>query len=140
MKQFKNYIALLVLLTIFWSSGGATVYSHFCKGANIAISSYVEIDHNKIEQECLKEKPVKTSCHETEQEEPCCSDKVEFDTFEQVQSEYNQFVFHPFFVCIIPSVEEFKLQQQFGINNTYFNKPPPGLTIKKSILFQQFLC
>ena len=139
MNQLKRHIALFFLLTIVWSSGGATVYSHFCKGANIAISSYVKIDHEQIEKECLKELAVQKSCHETEQGEPCCSDKVEFDTFEQVQPAIDQYVFLPV-VSTVPVSFSLLSELVSPKTSVYFNKPPPKFESRKSFLFHQFLC
>lgn len=139
MNRFKRHIALFFLLTIVWSSGGATVYSHFCKGADIAISSYVKIDHENIEQKCIHEQAVKESCHENEHDNSCCSDKVEFDTFDQVQAVWQDFLFlSTTLQQIIPVTIQQKIKKSEIV--VHFNKPPPTFESRKSFLFHQFLC
>lgn len=135
----KKQIALLFLLAVCWSSGGATVYSHFCKGSNSSISSYLEIDHEEFELNCVKAKEVKKSCHQAEQEDPCCSDKVEFDTFEQIQPTTEIYSLTPLqnIIVVLPELVIIPSQKA---STAYYNKPPPDFESRKSFLFHQFLC
>jgi len=133
-KQIISRIVTLFLVVVFVAvSGGATIYSNFCKTENVFEQGFVKVKHT-----CTIEM-VKKSCHdETPDESGCWDSDVKQEFVEQVNSPIQSFeIYLPeialFDFLILPTTQEMN-------EYTFIGESPPLYKPPLVIELQQWLC
>lgn len=140
MKWMQKSLVFGFLMAFMWSSGGATIYTHYCSMQQEKTIHLSKFSNHQSHDGCEMEKQ---SCCEKQQSEEsdCCIDSTVFDTIDQVQPSDKEFSLetglhfasHEMFdVVSLPT--RHKLVERI-------HRPPPLVASTSFIiLFQRFLC
>lgn len=143
MKQnLKHIVVIALALVMITISGGATLYSHFCKMENSLETSFSKIEHKcaeeKVQKSCHQEEP-EDACHDEDSEEKdCCNSFAEYETVDQVNSSVESFVVELPVLAILYNL--IPMEATGTEEYAFIDESPPLYAPPLVVQFQRFLC
>ncbi len=140
--MIKNFLHIILALSVFLSTGGFWTNNHFCKN-ELTKSSFFVILGSCCSSDSSPCSAEKMSCSNEEHDDGCCDDKPSFHKLDQDQilakTEFKSFEELVSFNSIL-----YSKNLQFPIvdrNNLKFHKyVPPPIVFDYQVRLQTFLC
>lgn len=144
--MIKNFIHIILALSVFLSSAGLLVNNHFCQNSYLKSSFFFSLGsccEMVKDGHCSSEKMACSADNHEEDEKKCCKNKKKFFKFDQDQliQEFEKKSFEFKIVLkAINSIFQIDLPILDQILIHYLNYSPPLVVFDKQVRLQTFLC
>lgn len=144
--MIKNFIHIILALSVFLSSAGLLVNNHYCQNSYLKSSFFFSLGsccEMVKDGHCSSEKMACSADNHEEDEKKCCKNKKKFFKFDQdqfIQKSEKKHLEFKIILNAINSIFQFNLPSLDKNLIQYLNYFPPLIVFDKQVWLQTFLC